>query len=202
MLLPNAVNWQQETAMLLGYARVFKSDAQETAPQLRALKEAGCKKVFEEAASGGRWDRPELHRLLDQLRSGDTLVVWKLDRLSRSLKDLLIILERIDLIRAKFRSLTEAIDTSGPAGRMLMQMLGAFAEFEREMIRERTRAGLREARTRGRVLGRKPKITAEQKKEIVEAVASGRKTAAEIARLFKIHPATVSRVLAQARIAV
>jgi DNA invertase Pin-like site-specific DNA recombinase len=85
---------------------------------------------------------------------------------------------------------------------MLMQMLGAFAEFEREMIRERTRAGLREARTRGRVLGRKPKITAEQKKEIVEAVASGRKTAAEIARLFKIHPATVSRVLAQARIAV
>ena len=177
--------------MLLGYARVSKSDAQETAPQLRALKEAGCKKLFEEAASGGRWDRPELHRLLDQVRAGDTLVVWKLDRLSRSLKDLLTILERIDLIGAKFRSLTEAIDTSGPAGRMLMQMLGAFAEFEREMIRERTRAGLREARTRGRVLGRKPKITAEQKKEIVEAVASGRKTAAEIARLFKIHPATV-----------
>ena len=188
--------------MLLGYARVSKSDAQETAPQLRALKEAGCKKVFEEAASGGRWDRPELHRLLDQLRADDTLVVWKLDRLSRSLKDLLTILERIDLAGAKFRSVTEAIDTSGPAGRMLMQMLGAFAEFEREMIRERTRAGLREARTRGRVLGRKPKITAEQKKEIVEAVASGRKTAAEIARLFKIHPATVSRVLAQARIGV
>ena len=186
--------------MLLGYARVSKSDAQETAPQLRALKEAGCKKLFEEAASGGRWDRPELHRLLDQVRAGDTLVVWKLDRLSRSLKDLLTILERIDLIGAKFRSLTEAIDTSGPAGRMLMQMLGAFAEFEREMIRERTRAGLREARTRGRVLGRKPKITAGQKKEIVEAVASGRKTPAEIARLFKIHPATVSRVLTRARV--
>src|SRR6516225_5657667 len=94
--------------MLLGYARVFKSDAQETAPQLRALKEAGCKKVFEEAGSGGRWDRPELHRLLDQLRSGDTLVVWKLDRLSRSLKDLLIILERIDLIGAKFRNDTRS----------------------------------------------------------------------------------------------
>jgi DNA invertase Pin-like site-specific DNA recombinase len=188
--------------MLLGYARVSKSDAQETAPQIRALKEAGCKKLFEEAASGGRWDRPELHRLLDQLRAGDTLVVWKLDRLSRSLKDLLTILEHIDLAGAKFRSVTEAIDTSGPAGRMLMQMLGAFAEFEREMIRERTRAGLREARTNGRVLGRKPKITAEQKKEIVEAVASGRKTSAEIARLFKIHPATVSRVLAQARVGV
>jgi DNA invertase Pin-like site-specific DNA recombinase len=116
---------------------------------IRALKEAGCKKLFEEAASGGRWDRPELHRLLDQLRAGDTLVVWKLDRLSRSLKDLLTILERVDRTGAKFRSLTEAIETSGPAGRMLIQMLGAFAEFEREMIRERTRAGLREAPTNG-----------------------------------------------------
>src|SRR3954454_16765562 len=188
--------------MLLGYARVSKSDDQETAPQIRALKEAGCKKVFEETASGGRWDRPELHRLLDQLRDGDTLVVWKLDRLSRSLKDLLTILERIDITGAKFRSLTEAIDTTGPAGRMLMQMLGSFAEFERAMIRERTRAGLREARTKGRVPGRKPKITADQKKEIIEAVSSGRKTSAEIARLFKIHPATVSRMLAQARVGI
>jgi Resolvase, N terminal domain len=84
-------------------------------------------------------------------RSGDTLVVWKLDRLSRSLKDLLTILERVSAAGAKFRSLTESIDTSGPAGRMLMQMLGSFAEFEREMIRERTRAGLHEARAQGRV---------------------------------------------------
>jgi DNA invertase Pin-like site-specific DNA recombinase len=202
ILLPIANDWQQKkaTLMLLGYARVSKSDDQETAPQIRALKEAGCKKVFEESASGGRWDRPELHRLLDQLRSGDTLVVWKLDRLSRSLKDLLIILERIDTAGARFRSLTEAIDTSGPAGRMLMQMLGSFAEFEREMIRERTRAGLREARAKGRVPGRKPKITAEQQKEIVDAVSSGRKTSAEIARLFKIHRATVSRMVSQARV--
>ena len=185
--------------MLLGYARVSKSEDQDAAPQIRALKEAGCAKLFEEAASGGRWDRPELHRLLDQLRSGDTLVVWKLDRLSRSLKDLLTILERVDAAGGKFRSLTEAIDTSGPAGRMLMQMLGAFAEFEREMIRERTRAGLREARAKGRVPGRKPKITAEQQKEIVDAVSSGRKTAAEVARLFKIHRATVSRFVSQAR---
>jgi DNA invertase Pin-like site-specific DNA recombinase len=129
----------------------------------------------------------------------DTLVVWKLDRLSRSLKDLLVILERIESAGGKFRSLTESIDTSGPAGRMMMQMLGSFAEFEREMIRERTRAGLREARTLGRVPGRKPKITAEQRKEIVEAVSSGRKTAAEMARLFKIHRATISRFISQAR---
>src|SRR6185436_7366344 len=133
-----------------------KSDDQITAPQIRALKEAGCKKVFEESASGGRWDRPQLQGLLDQLREGDTLVVWKLDRLSRSLKDLLTILERIDATGAKFRSLTEAIDTSGAAGRMLMQMLGSFAEFERAMIRERTRAGLKAAAARGRKGGRQP----------------------------------------------
>jgi DNA invertase Pin-like site-specific DNA recombinase len=183
--------------MLLGYARISKSDSQETAPQIRALKDAGCARLFEEAASGGRWERPELHKMLDQLRSGDTLVVWKLDRLSRSLKDLLTILERVNAAGAKFRSLTESIDTSGPAGRMLM--LGSFAEFEREMIRERTRAGLDEARAQGRVPGRKPKITAEQKKEIVEAVSSGRKTPAEIARLLKIHRGTVSRIVSQAR---
>jgi DNA invertase Pin-like site-specific DNA recombinase len=153
-----------------------------------------------EAASGGRWERPELHKMLDQLRSGDTLVVWKLDRLSRSLKDLLTILERVSAAGAKFRSLTEWVDTSGPAGRMLMQMLGSFAEFEREMIRERTR--LAEARAQGRVPGRKPKITPEQKKEIVDAVSSGRKTPAEIARLLKIHRGTVSRIVSQALVGV
>ena len=116
--------------MLLGYARVSKSDEQDPAAQVRALKEAGCDRIFKETASGGRWNRPELHRLLDQLRSRDVLVVWKLDRLSRSLKDLLMMLERVKEAGAGFRSLTEAIDTTIPAGRMLMQMLGAFAEFE------------------------------------------------------------------------
>jgi len=105
-----------------------------------------CARVYEDTASGGRWDRPELHRLLDHLRDGDMLVVWKLDRLSRSLKDLLHILDRVDAQEASFRSLTEAIDTSGPAGRMMMQMLGCFAEFERAMLQERTRAGLKAAR--------------------------------------------------------
>ena len=132
--------------MLLGYARVSKADDQDTAAQVSALKAAGCTRVYEEKASGGRWDRPELHRLLDHLREGDALVVWKLDRLSRSLKDLLHILEKIDAAGATFRSLTEAVDTTGPAGRMMMQMLGSFAEFERAMVRERTRAGLKAAR--------------------------------------------------------
>ena len=189
---------KSNASMLLGYARVSKGD-QQTAPQLRALKDAGCQKIFEESASGGRWDRPELQRLLGLLREGDTLVVWKLDRLSRSLKDLLLILEKVEAAGAKFRSLTEAVDTSGPAGRMVMQMLGAFAEFERAMIRERTKAGLKEARAKGRTPGRKPRLTTAQEKEIVEAVVSGRKTAADMARVFAVHPSTVSRLLSRAR---
>jgi DNA invertase Pin-like site-specific DNA recombinase len=187
--------------MLLGYARVSKSDdSQDTAAQVSALKSAGCKRVFEDKASGGRWDRPELHRLLDQLREGDTLVVWKLDRLSRSLKDLLHILERVEAVGARFRSLTEAVDTAGPAGRMLMQMLGSFAEFERAMVRERTRAGLRAAAARGRKGGRQPKLTPEQKAEILDGLGSGRKSAADLARLFRVHRTTISRLAAQARV--
>jgi DNA invertase Pin-like site-specific DNA recombinase len=187
--------------MLLGYARVSKSDdTQDTAAQVSALKSAGCKRVFEDKASGGRWDRPELHRLLDQLRAGDTLVVWKLDRLSRSLKDLLHILERVEAAGARFRSLTEAIDTSGPAGRMLMQMLGSFAEFERAMVRERTRAGLKAAAALGRKGGRQPKLTPEQKAEILDGLGSGRRSAADLARLFGVHRATISRLAAQMRV--
>ena len=94
-----------------------------TAAQVSALEAAGCDRVYEETASGGRWDRPQLHRMLDHLREGDIVVVWKLDRLSRSLKDLLHILEKIDNAGANFRSLTETIDTSGPAGRMMMGFL-------------------------------------------------------------------------------
>src|SRR4051812_32454404 len=189
--------------MLLGYARVSKSDdTQDTAAQVSALKSAECKRVFEDKASGGRWDRPELHRLLDQLRAGDTLVVWKLDRLSRSLKDLLHLLERVAARGARFRSLTEAVDTSGPAGRMLMQMLlGSFAEFERAMVRERTRAGLKAAAARGRKGGRQPKLTPEQKAEILDGLGSGRKSAADLARLFRVHRATISRLATQARVA-
>src|SRR3954467_5651709 len=128
--------------MLLGYARVSKGDEQNNLLQAKTLRAAGCQRLFEEVASGGRWDRPALHRMLDHLREGDTVVVWKLDRLSRSLKDVLHIMERIAQAGAGFRSLTEAIDTTMPAGRMMMQMIGSFAEFERAMIRERTSAGV------------------------------------------------------------
>jgi DNA invertase Pin-like site-specific DNA recombinase len=127
--------------MKLGYGRVSTSE-QDTAAQVSALKSAGCEKIFREKASGGRWNRPELQRLLDQLRKGDVLIVSRLDRLSRSLRDLLMIMERIKEAEAGFVSLTEAIDTTTAPGRMMMQMVGAFAEFERAILRERTKAGL------------------------------------------------------------
>jgi DNA invertase Pin-like site-specific DNA recombinase len=185
--------------MLIGYARVSTQD-QDAAAQLAALKTFGCELVFQEKASGGRWDRPELHRLLGQLRKGDVLVVWKLDRLSRSLKDVLILMEKVDQAGAGFRSLTEAIDTTSPGGRMMMQIVGTFAEFERAMLRERTRSGLDAARKQGRVGGRRPKLKTHQQQEIVQLVNSGQKTAADAARLFNVHPATVSRLLHRGKV--
>lgn len=180
--------------MLIGYARVSTHD-QDAAAQAAALQAAGCELVFQEKASGGRWDRPELHRLLGQLRKGDVLVVWKLDRLSRSLKDVLTLMERIAQAKAGFRSLTEAIDTTTAGGRMLMQIVGTFAEFERAMLRERTRSGLNAARKEGRIGGRRSKLKPQQQKEIVRLVRSGKKTAADAARLFNVHPSTLSRLL-------
>ena len=182
--------------MVLGYTRVSKGQDQDTRMQETTLRAAGVERLFTEQASGGRWDRPQLHRLLDQLRPEDVVVVWKLDRLSRSLKDLLHIMERIAQAGAGFRSLTEAIDTTTPAGRMLMQMVGSFAEFERAMIRERTQAGLAVARVQGRIGGRRPKLGLQQQAAIVDMVTSGRQTQAAAARLFHVHPATVSRLLA------
>jgi DNA invertase Pin-like site-specific DNA recombinase len=184
---------------LLGYARVSKGDEQNNVLQTKALKAAGCRRVFEEAASGGRWDRPELHRMLDHLREGDTIVVWKLDRLSRSLKDVLHIMERIAKAGAGFRSITENIDTTTPAGRMMMQMVGAFAEFERAMIRERTSAGLAAARAEGRIGGRRRKLDVSKRREIAESVITGRRSGADMARLYGVSQPTVSRIVAEAR---
>lgn len=185
--------------MLIGYARVSTQE-QDTQAQISALKSAGCELIFQEKASGGRWDRPELQRLLQQLRKGDQVIVWKLDRLSRSLKDLLLTLEKIENTGADFRSITENIDTSTPAGRMMMQIVGSFAEFERAMLRERTKSGLAAARQEGRVGGRRPKLTPRQQKEIVSLIMSGQKTAADTARLFRVHPSTVGRLLAKHRV--
>lgn len=186
---------------LLGYARVSKAEDQDTQPQIMALEAANCRRIFEEKASGGRWDRPELHRLLDRLGPGDVLVVWKLDRLSRSLKDLLLILDKVEKAGAGFRSLTENIDSTTPSGRMMMHMLGSFAEFEREMVRERTQAGLRAARAQGRGGGRRPKLTPQQQAEVLAMLGTGR-SAADIARLFRVHRTTISRIAGAATVKV
>ena len=180
--------------MFIGYARVSKDD-QDTAIQEAKLREFGCERIYTEKASGGRWDRPELHRALEQLRPGDVLVVWKLDRLSRSLKDLVHLIDHIRKVGAKFRSITEAIETETPVGQLIAEVLGAFAQFEREMTRERTRAGLDAARQKGRIGGRRSKLNQEQKEEARRMVASGEKSAADVARLFNVHPSTISRLL-------
>jgi DNA invertase Pin-like site-specific DNA recombinase len=188
-LLPNRGQTQQRNAALpalLGYARVSKAEDQDTAPQIEALHAAGCQRVYEERVSGGRWDRPELHRLLDRLGPGDVLTVWKLDRLSRSLKDLLFILDKVEKAGAEFRSLTENIDSTTASDCMMIQMLGAFAEFERAMVRERTQASPRSARAQGRHGGRQPRLSSQQQAEVLAMLNAGR-SAADVARLFRVH---------------
>lgn len=133
----------------IGYARVSTQE-QDVAMQRTMLKNAGCQEINEECASGGRIDRPVLWEMLGNLKRGDLVIVYKLDRIARSLADLLRIIDTIDRAGAGIQSLTEPIDTSTSIGRLLLQMLGAIAEFERSLIRERTMAGMREAARQGR----------------------------------------------------
>jgi DNA invertase Pin-like site-specific DNA recombinase len=137
---------------LIGYARISTED-QTALPQVQELRSAGCVEIVEEQASGGSRTRPVLARVLDQLRIGDTLVVVRIDRLARSLSHLLEIIERLEAKGAHFRSLQDPIDTASPQGKFTLQVLGAAAEFERALIRERTKAGLRTAKAEGRVGG-------------------------------------------------
>ncbi|MBB6505704.1 DNA invertase Pin-like site-specific DNA recombinase [Sphingomonas endophytica] len=181
--------------MQIGYARVSRGDHQDLDVQVAALAAAGCDPILREEASGGQTDRPELARAIRSLQSGDVLVVWKLDRLSRSLRDLLFTLEEVAMAGAGFRSLTEAVDTTTAAGRLMAQTLGAFAEFERAMIRERTMSGLAHARQAGRLLGRRPSLTRQQRAEIVAKAESAQGSPAQLASLFRVSRSTVQRVL-------
>ena len=185
--------------MQIGYARVSRGDSQDLDPQLRALTDAGCSIIYQEEASGAKSDRPELALALAALKPGDVLTVWKLDRLSRSLRDLLFTLEAITEAEAGFRSLTEAVDTTTPAGRLMTQTLGAFAEFERAMIRERTMNGLAHARKAGKHIGRKRALSSQQRAEIIERVENGQGSPAQLASLFRVSRSTVQRVLREYR---
>lgn len=144
--------------MLIGYARVSTQD-QNLELQRQALSAAGCSRVYEDAMSGLRADRPGLAKALDALREGDTLVVWKLDRLGRTVKGLVELVEGLHAKGIQFRSLTDAIDTSSPSGRFFFHVMASLAQMERELIAERTRAGLEAARKAGRVGGRKRRMT-------------------------------------------
>ena len=148
--------------MKIGYARVSTKD-QNLALQKDALQKEGCELIFEEKASGAKSDRPELRRMIDQLRKGDLVIIWKLDRLGRSLRDLVHLVTEIQDKGAGLKSLNDAIDTTTPQGKLTFHLFAALAEFERDIIRERTKAGLESARARGRKGGR-PKGLSEQAK--------------------------------------
>src|SRR5688500_12607753 len=145
--------------MLVGYSRVSTQD-QRPELQLDTLKAAGCERVYTEKASGAQRERPELTAALDYAREGDTLVVWKLDRLARSIRQLIETVEDLERRKIGLRSLTEAIDTTTPGGRLVFHVFAALAEFERSVIRERTAAGLEAARARGRKGGRPRRLSA------------------------------------------
>jgi DNA invertase Pin-like site-specific DNA recombinase len=178
-----------------GYARV-STDDQTPALQLAALKKAGCKTIFkDDGLSGATIKRPALLRCLKKLECGDTLIVWKLDRLGRSLRDLITILDDLKRRQVKFRSLTEHIDTDTPTGRAMWQMIGLLAELERSLISERTRAGVKDAQRRGVKFGRKPKLTPEQIEHARQLIEKG-EARQHVANLFTVDRSTLYRALA------
>ncbi len=187
--------------MLVGYARVSTQD-QNPRLQLDALKDAGCEKIFVEKASGAQRDRPELSAAIDYARTGDTLVVWKLDRLARSLKQLIETVEDLEKREIGFRSLTEAIDTTTSGGRLVFHIFASLAEFERSIIRERTRAGLEAARSRGRTGGRPPALTEKDLTAAKAMLKDDTMTVEEIAKQLGVAPSTLYRHLPGGRGAV
>ena len=183
--------------MLTGYARV-STDDQDFRLQRAALTETGCRRIFEEKVSGARRDRPELARLLDQIRADDVVVVTRLDRLARSTRDLLDVAEKLNEVGAGLRSIGEPwADTTSPAGRMVLTVFAGIAEFERALIHQRTSTGRVAAKARGVRFGRPPKLTAEQIALGLRLVGEGT-SVREAAKLLKCHHATLYRALTAA----
>lgn len=185
---------------MIGYARI-STTGQDLALQLDALHDAGCEpeRIYRDIGSGSITNRPQLTACLDYLRSGDTLIVWRLDRLGRSLKHLLATLGELEDRGVAFRSLHDSIDTSTAAGRLQLHLFAALAEFERELGRERTRAGLTAARERGRTGGRPTVLSARKLKAALAMRESSEMTMSEIAAELKVGEATLYRHLARHR---
>ncbi|MEM9240260.1 MAG: recombinase family protein [Pseudomonadota bacterium] len=178
--------------MAIGYARVSTTD-QNLDAQTDALTTASAERLFSERVSGAKAERPELDKMLDQLRDGDVVVVTKHDRLARSLRDLLDIVEAIKEHGAGFRSLAEDIDTTTPAGELIFHVFASSAHFERRRISERTREGLAAARKRGRIGGSPPALTPDQKTEVIRMRDEEKLPLREIASLFQVSTQTVWR---------
>lgn len=179
-----------ESTMLVGYARVSTQD-QSPALQEDALRTAGCERVFVEKASGAQRDRPELKAALEYTRAGDTLVVWKLDRLARSMKQLIDTVEGLAEQGIGFRSLTETIDTTTAGGQLIFHVFAALSQFERSIIRERTSAGLQAARARGRTGGRPPALTQDDHAAALALLRDRDIPIKEVARRLGISTATL-----------
>ncbi|GEO43055.1 invertase [Skermanella aerolata] len=177
--------------MLVGYGRVSTQD-QNPAMQEDDLRAAGCEKLFIETISSGKKDRPKLQAALEYLRSGDTLVVWRLDRLARSLDQLIATVKDLEARDIALKSLTEAIDTSTAGGKLIFHIFGSIAEFERSLIRERTKAGIAAAKARGRSGGRPPKLQGERA-EHAQLMLNAGKSVSEVARSFNVSRSTVLR---------
>jgi DNA invertase Pin-like site-specific DNA recombinase len=185
--------------MLIGYARVSTED-QTLALQLDALHAAGCKRIFEDKASGSQQERAGLTRAIDQVREGDILVVWRLDRLGRSLTQLIDLVTQLNDHKVGFRSLTEQIDTTTPSGKLVFHIFGALAEFERNLIRERTYAGLAAARARGRFGGRPRLALTGGKVQLASKLfADKTNTISDICRTLGISRSTLYRYVARTR---
>ena len=180
--------------MLIGYARISTED-QKLDLQHDALRATGCEKIYDETASGASVRLPVREELLDYARRGDTMVVWKLDRLGRSLRDLIEIVNALGERGVGLRSLHESIDTTTPAGKLTFHVFGALAEFERDVMRERTRAGLLAARKRGKKLGRPRSLSPEQVEMARSMMANPKLSARRVAEQLGVHRATLYRNL-------
>ena len=177
---------------LIGYARVSTPE-QSLDLQVDALRQAGCSKIFTDVAGGARADRPGLEQALEYLRLGDILVTWKLDRLGRSLQHLIHLITDLQRREVGFRSLQESIDTTSPGGKLIFHVMGALAEFERDLIRERTRAGLAAARARGRKGGRPVSMGEREKRLAEQLLQDPALSVGEVARTLGVGRSTLYR---------
>jgi len=184
---------------LIGYARVSTVE-QNLDLQITALKAVGCSEIFtDQGLSGADFQRPGLLKVRRHLQRGDMLIVWRLDRLGRSLVDLIRTVNGLSRLGCEFRSLTESIDTSSSGGRLVFHMMAAMAEFERAIISERTKAGMLAAKARGVQIGRRPSMSSEQIDQALRSVDGGSESVTTAATFYGVHPKTLNRILRSAR---